>query len=46
MAGKVIKTDEEWRQILTSEQYEVTRMKGTERAFTGDLPPITIPLVK
>lgn len=35
MASKVIKTDEEWRQILTSEQYEVTRMKGTERAFTG-----------
>ena len=35
MADKVIKTDEEWRQILTPEQYEVTRKKGTERAFTG-----------
>jgi len=35
MAGKIIKTDEEWKQVLTTEQYEVTRLKGTERAFTG-----------
>ncbi|MDA8123312.1 MAG: peptide-methionine (R)-S-oxide reductase MsrB [Deltaproteobacteria bacterium] len=35
MAEKVIKTDAEWRRLLTTEQFEVTRRKGTERAFTG-----------
>jgi peptide-methionine (R)-S-oxide reductase len=29
------KTDREWRQLLTPEQYRVARQKGTERAFTG-----------
>ena len=36
MKKKVRKTDEEWRAALSSEQYRVTRLKGTERAFTGE----------
>ena len=29
-------TDDEWKQRLTPEQYEVARRKGTERAFSGE----------
>jgi peptide-methionine (R)-S-oxide reductase len=36
MSNKVIKTDSEWKEILTPEQYRVLREKGTERAFTGE----------
>lgn len=32
---KLIRSDAEWRRLLTDEQYRVTRRHGTERAFTG-----------
>ena len=35
MARKVVKSEEEWKQQLTPEQFHVTRKKGTERAYTG-----------
>jgi peptide-methionine (R)-S-oxide reductase len=35
MAGKISKTDEEWRKQLSPEEYYVTRKAGTEPAFTG-----------
>ena len=35
MAANIQKTDEQWREELTPEQYEILRNKGTERPFTG-----------
>lgn len=35
MSDKIVKTDEEWRKLLTPEQFAVARKKGTEPAFTG-----------
>lgn len=34
--GKIVKSAEEWRQLLTPQQYHVAREGGTERAFTGE----------
>ncbi len=33
---KIKKSNDEWKQSLTDEQYYVTRQHGTERAFTGE----------
>lgn len=35
MTEKIEKSDSDWREALTPEQYRVLREKGTERAFTG-----------
>ncbi len=35
MQNKIVKTNDEWRRQLSPQQYQVTREKGTERAFTG-----------
>lgn len=36
MSDKVVKTEQEWKEILTAEQFRVMRKKGAERAFSGE----------
>ena len=36
MAPKITKSNREWQEELTPEQYRVTRQHGTERAFSGE----------
>jgi methionine-R-sulfoxide reductase len=33
----VSKTEDQWRELLTPEEFEITRLKGTERAFSSDM---------
>lgn len=36
MNDKISKTEEQWRQQLTDEEYRITRQHGTEHAFSGE----------
>lgn len=37
---KIIKSDEEWRKVLSPEAYRITRQHGTERPWSVDFPKV------
>jgi peptide-methionine (R)-S-oxide reductase len=43
MRTQLHRTDDEWRQILTAEQFRVLRRAGTEPAFSGELTDVEEP---
>jgi peptide-methionine (R)-S-oxide reductase len=43
MREKLVRTDDEWRSILTAEQFRVLRRAGTEPAFSGALTDLAEP---
>ena len=36
MSDKVVKTEEEWKKVLTPDEFRILRKQGTEYAFTGE----------
>lgn len=34
---RIEKTEDEWKQLLSADEFQVTRLKGTERSFSSEL---------